>query len=304
MREAVTTRNLNYSYPDGTIALNNINITIQEGERVAIVGPNGAGKTTFLLHLNGILQNTDGEVKIFGKNVNEAEREDIIKNVGVVFQDPDDQLFMPTIFDDVAFGPMNLELNENEVRRRVKNSLTRLGLTGYDERCSHHLSYGEKKRASLAAVISMEPRILVLDEPTANLDPKSRAELIKIINELNRDGVTIIITTHDINAVPELVDRVYVLNRTIIAEGIIREIFSDAKLLKENHLEVPEVFKLFEVLKCFGYNCEELPLSINEAIENLTKTIGTNGGHIHLHIHEHTHEETEKVKHKYRYDHH
>ncbi len=304
MREAVTTRNLSYSYPDGTVALSNINITIHEGERVAIVGPNGAGKTTLLLHLNGVLESTDGEVKIFGKNVNEAERSEIIRSVGVVFQDPDDQLFMPTIFDDVAFGPMNLELDEDEVRRRVKNALTRLGLTGYEERCSHHLSYGEKKRASLAAVISMEPRILVLDEPTANLDPKSRTELIGIINELNREGVTIIVTTHDINAVPQLVDRVYVLNRTIIREGTIREIFSDAPLLRENHLEVPEVFKLFEMLKCFGYNCEELPLSIDEAIKDLTETIGTNGGHIHLHIHEHTHEEMEKVKHKYRDDHH
>ncbi|MEA1957256.1 MAG: energy-coupling factor ABC transporter ATP-binding protein, partial [Euryarchaeota archaeon] len=147
---------------------------------------------------------------------------------------------------------------------------------------------------------SMEPRILVLDEPTANLDPKSRAELIKIVKDLNeREGITVIMAMHDVNAVPALADRVFVLNKRVTAEGSLQKIFSDFELLKENNLEVPEVFKLFEVLRCFGYNCEELPLSIDEAIEHLTRTIEVNGGHIHLHIHEHTHEEMRKLKTKY-----
>jgi len=299
-REAITIRNLCYTYPDGTKVLEDVSLEVYEGERIAIVGPNGAGKTTFLLHLNGILRGSDGQVEVFGKSVDKVKREEIIKEVGIVFQDPDDQLFMPTLFDDLAFGPINMGLKENEVRERVEKTILSLGLTGYENRSPHHLSGGEKKKAALAAVMSMEPRILVLDEPTANLDPRSRAELIASIKRLNEEeGITIVIATHDVNAVPELVDRVYVLNKRIIAEGTLQKIFSDVELLKENNLEVPEVFKLFEVLKCFGYNCEELPLSINEAIEHLTRTVETEGGHIHLHIHEHTHEEVRKLKCKY-----
>jgi cobalt/nickel transport system ATP-binding protein len=244
MREAITVRDLSYTYSDGTRALENVNMSVYEGERVAIVGPNGAGKTTFLLHLNGILHSTEGQVEVFGTSLNKVKREEIIKDVGIVFQDPDDQLFMPTLFDDLAFGPINIGLNEEEVRRRVERALLMLGLSGYGDRCPHHLSYGEKKKAALAAVMSMEPRILVLDEPTANLDPRSRAELIGIIKELNeQEGITIIVATHDVNAIPALADRVYVLNRTIIAEGTAQKIFSDFELLRENNLEVPEVFK-------------------------------------------------------------
>lgn len=300
MREAITVRKLSYEYPDGTKALEDLNLEVHEGERIAIVGPNGAGKTTFLLHLNGILRGSDGEVEVFGKSVNKVKREEIIKDLGIVFQDSDDQLFMPTLFDDLAFGPINLGLPEEEVRARVKNALFSLGLSGYEDRCPHHLSYGEKRKASLAAVMSMEPRILVLDEPTANLDPKSRAELIGIIRKLNdREGITIVTATHDVNAIPALADRVYVLNKRIIAEGTSREIFSDVDLLKEANLEVPEVFKLFEVLRCFGYNCEELPLSVDDAIEHLTNTVENGGGHIHLHVHRHTHDEVRKLKNKY-----
>jgi cobalt/nickel transport system ATP-binding protein len=283
--------------------LEDVSLEVYEGERIAIVGPNGAGKTTFLLHLNGILTGSDGQVEVFGKSVDKAKREEIIKEVGIVFQDPDDQLFMPTLFDDLAFGPINMGLKEDEVRERVEKTILSLGLTGYENRSPHHLSGGEggeKKKAALAAVMSMEPRILVLDEPTANLDPRSRAELIKIVKDLNeREGITVIMATHDVNAVPALADRVFVLNKRVIAEGTAQEIFSDGALMNANNLGVPEVFKLFEVLKCFGYNCEELPLSIDEAIEHLTRTVEVNGGHIHLHIHEHTHDEVNKLRRKY-----
>jgi cobalt/nickel transport system ATP-binding protein len=295
-KEAITIRNLSYTYSDGTKALEDVSLEVHEGERVAIIGPNGAGKTTLLLHLNGILHGTEGQVEVFGKSVGKVKREEIIKDIGLVFQDPDDQLFMPTIFDDLAFGPINLGLKEDKVRERVEKALLTLGLSGYENRCPHHLSYGEKKKAALAAVMSMEPRILVLDKPTANLDPRSRAELIEIIKRLNeQEGITIVTATHDVNAVPELADRVYVLNKRIIAEGDTQKIFSDVELLKENNLEVPEVFKLFEMLQCFGYNCEELPLSIEEAVEHLTRTVETEGGHIHLHIHKHTHDQVRKL---------
>jgi cobalt/nickel transport system ATP-binding protein len=299
-REAITVRNLSYKYPDGSKALENVNLAVYEGERIALVGPNGAGKTTFMLHLNGTLHGTEGQVEIFGKNVDTMKREEIVKEVGLVFQDPDDQLFMPTIFDDLAFGPINLGLNEEEVRERVAKAISSLGLSGYEDRSPHHLSFGEKKKASLAAVMAMEPKILVLDEPTANLDPRSRTELIGIINELNeREGITMLIATHDVNAIPEFADRIYALNRTIIEKGTPREIFFDGELLRQNNLDVPDVFKLFEVLRCFGFNCEKLPLSLDEAVSGLTEVIETEGGHIHLHIHEHTHDGVSKWRSKY-----
>jgi len=299
-KEAITVKNLSYKYPDGTKALEDVNMEVYEGERIALVGPNGAGKTTFMLHLNGTLRGSEGQIEIFGKNLEKMKRAEIVKEVGMVFQDPDDQLFMPTIFDDIAFGPINLGLKEDEVRERVEKAILSLGLSGYEDKSPHHLSFGEKKKASLAAVMAMEPRILVLDEPTANLDPRSRAELIGILNELNeREGITMVIVTHDVNAIPELADRIYALNRTMIGTGTPREIFFNGALLKQNKLDVPDVFKLFEVLRAFGVNCEKLPLSLDEAVSGLAKMIETEGGHIHLHIHEHTHDEIGKWRSKY-----
>lgn len=300
MKEIITTKNLNYSYSDGTKALKDINLSIREGEKVVIVGPNGAGKTTLLLNLNGVLEVDDGNIEIYGEDIENLDRKDIIEHLGIVFQDPEDQLFMPTVFDDVAFGPTNLGLDEEEVKRRVSNALSSVGLSGYEDRPPQNLSYGEKKKASLASALSLEPDVLVLDEPTAELDPESRSELIGKIWELNEEeGITTVIATHDINAVPEIADRVYVLNREIVAEGTLREIFTNDELLKENNLDVPEIFKLFEVLNCFGLDSEELPLSMDQAIEELTETMETEDGHMHLHVHEHTHEDVEKLKDKY-----
>ena len=301
-RKAITVKNLSYKYPDGSTALEDVNMEVYEGERIVIVGPNGAGKTTFMLHLNGTLHGTEGQIEIFGKSVDKMKRAEIVKEVGMVFQDPDDQLFMPTIFDDIAFGPINMGLKEDEVRERVEKAISSLGLSGFEDRAPHHLSFGEKKKASLAAVMAMEPRILVLDEPTANLDPYSRTELIGILNDLNeREGITMVIATHDVNAIPELADRIYALNRTIIETGTPREIFFNGNLLKQNKLDVPDVFKLFDVMRCFGFNCDKLPLSLDEAVSGLTKVIETEGGHIHLHIHEHTHDEVKKWREKYGY---
>jgi cobalt/nickel transport system ATP-binding protein len=300
MVEAIKVEGLSYSYSDGTAALEDVNLTIIEGEKVVIVGPNGAGKTTFFLHLNGTIKNPSGNVSVFGRSISGMRIEEKIRQVGVVFQDPDDQLFMPNVFDDVAFGPINMGLDEKEVKRRVHAALSKVGLEGFEERVPHNLSYGQKKRVALASVLSMEPKVLVLDEPTANLDPRSRADFISLINDLNkRDGITTIIAMHDVNALPELADRVYVLNRRIVAEGSPREIFSDWELLKTNNLEAPDVFKLFKVLNCFGYSSDDLPLSFDEAVEVLTKTIEGREGHVHLHIHEHTHKEISNLMQSY-----
>ena len=295
MRKAIDIKDLNFSYPDGTLALENISLEVFAGESVAIIGPNGSGKTTLLLHLNGILKGQKGSVEILGTNTNDGDITELRRRVGIIFQDPDDQLFMSSVFDDVAFGPINMGVAKELVKERVKTALELVGLSGYEDRCSHQLSFGEKKRVSFATILSMEPEMLVLDEPTANLDPRSRDELINIVKRLNEAGKTIIMATHDVNAVAEIADRIYVLNRSIVATGTTREIFSHQKLLRENNLDAPEVAHLFEVLRCFGYNCEELPLSIDEAVDHLTRTMEQDGKHIHLHIHEHTHEELAKL---------
>jgi len=207
---------------------------------------------------------------------------------------------MPTVFDDVSFGPINMGLHEDDVKRRVIKALSKVGLEGFEEKVPHNLSYGQKKRVALASVLSMEPKVLVLDEPTANLDPKSRVDFIDLINHLNEnDGITTIIAMHDVNAIPELANRVYVLNRNIVAEGSPRDIFSDWELLNKNNLEAPDVFKLFKVLNCFGYPSDNLPLCFNEAIQVLTSSIEGKEGHIHLHLHEHTHKEINDVINSY-----
>ncbi|MEA3254421.1 MAG: ATP-binding cassette domain-containing protein [Candidatus Altiarchaeota archaeon] len=299
--KVVDVRNLTYVYPDGTLALKDVSIDVSQGELVVLLGPNGAGKSTLLLHLNGILKGS-GSIRIFGEDIVNKKRSEVVSEVGLVFQDPDDQLFMPTVFDDVAFGPINLGLSDLEVKGRVESALKKMNMQGYESRCPHHLSLGEKKRISLASVLSMEPEILAFDEPTSNLDPKSRRDVLKVMKDLKADGKTIILATHDINAVPEISDRVYVINKTLLGGGSPREIFLDVDLLKNSNLEVPSITLLFEILSCFGYNCDELPLSIDEAISHLTETIETGGGHIHLHMHEHTHRDIKKIRR--RHEHH
>lgn len=298
---AIRVRNLNYTYPDGTFALNNVSFEIKRGESVALVGPNGAGKSTLLLHLNGIMHSSgsSGSVEILGETVDPKKVHEMPQKIGIVFQDPDDMLFMPLLGDDVAFGPINIGIEKEEVKRRVKDSLLRVGLAGYEERVSHHLSGGEKKRAAIATVLSMDPEIIAMDEPTANMDPKSRAELIEILKMLKDEGKTLIIITHDVNAIPELADRVIVLNKTVIADGTTREVFADSKMLVAAGLDVPTIMQFFEVLQAFGYPCDVLPLSIDSAVTNLTQTIENGKGHVHLHIHKHTHTEVDAVRDKY-----
>ncbi len=293
-----------YYYPTGSEALRNVSMEIYEGERVAILGPNGGGKTTLLKILDGLIPASRGSVRAFGKVLNSAtlnskEIYEFRSKVGFVFQDPDIELFSPTVYDDVAFGPQHLDIPGEEIDERVERALKLLNIVGLKDKHPYNLSGGEKRKAAIAAILSIDPEVILMDEPTSDLDPKSRSELIGIIRELNNEGKTIIISTHDVNAIPDLMDRVYVLNKTIIAEGTPQEIFSDFELIKANNLEVPEIFKLFEVLRCFGYNCEDLPLSIDEAIKQLTKVAETHEGHIHLHIHEHTHDHLDKLRDRY-----
>lgn len=235
-RPIVELTDVRFTYPDGTPALAGVNLSISPGQTLGLIGPNGAGKSTLLLHLNGILKQ-HGSVKVSDMEVVDKNLALIRRKVGLVFQDPDAQLFMPTVFDDVAFGPINMQLPEKAVKETVIKALELVDMLGAMKRSSHHLSFGEKKRISIATVLSMHPEVLVLDEPTSNLDPKHRRGLIRLLQEL---PVTKIIATHDLESVIELCDSAAVIDRgRIIAQGDVLSILSDKSLLESHGLEVP-----------------------------------------------------------------
>jgi len=233
---AVRMESLSFTYPDGVRALSDINLMIGRGETVGIIGPNGAGKSTLLLHLNGILRG-EGEVFILGMEVNQANMRKIRQSVGLVFQEPEDQLFSPTVYEDVAFGPLNMKCPATEVNLRVKKALALVGMAGYESRSSHHLSEGEKKKVSLATVLALDPDIIALDEPTSNLDPCSRDEFVE---QLKRLTATRIIATHDLELVAELCERAILLNGgKIVSDGPAKTILLDRGLMEGNRLKAP-----------------------------------------------------------------
>ena len=238
MKKIIEISNLCYTYPDGKTALENVDLNISKGESVGIVGANGAGKTTLILHINGILrENNGGSIKIIDMEMNDKNVRKIRSKIGLVFQNPEDQLFSPTVFEDVSFGPLNMKLPAEEVIKRSSAALEMVEMSGFENRSSHHLSEGEKKRISIATVLSMNPEILVLDEPTSNLDPKHRRELINLLKKICK---TIIIVSHDLEAVLELCDRTVLMNRgKIVKDGKTIEIMKDKKLMEENYLECP-----------------------------------------------------------------
>lgn len=235
---AIEIVDLSYTYPDETVALRGINLTVREGESLVVVGPNGAGKSTLLLTLNGTLKG-EGLVQVYGLTIDGQDLKEIRKLVGMVFQDPEDQLFMPTVFDDIAFGPLNMSLKEAEVRKRVKEALEAVEMEDFENRLSHHLSFGEKKLISIATVLAMEPEIIVIDEPTANLDPHARRRLTQILRGLPQ---TKIIATHDMNFAYQIADQVAVLYKgRIVTQGKKEAILTDEALLLKYDLELPTI---------------------------------------------------------------
>ncbi len=237
-RDAVLhAHDLVFTYPNGYTALRGVTVHIRRGEKVALVGPNGAGKSTLLLHFNGILQPQEGRIWVDGLEVTPEHLGEIRARVGLVFQDPDDQLFSPTVFEDVAFGPLHMGLPEDEVRKRVQEALAAVGLEGREHRAPFHLSGGEKKRAAIATVLAMRPSILVLDEPTGGLDPRGRRALIQTLCGL---PVTMLIATHDMRLAAELCSRTLVMDEgRIVAEGPTRTLLRDEALLEAHGLESP-----------------------------------------------------------------
>ena len=237
---AIEVRGLAFAYPDGRQALFGVDLEVAPGERVALLGPNGAGKTTLALHLNGILTAGAGAVRVSGVPIEKANLRDVRRRVGIVFQDPDDQLFMPTVGQDVAFGPANLGLRGDALDARVHQALLAVGMADVADRAPHHLSFGQRRRVAVATVLAMEPDVLVLDEPTSNLDPVARRELADVLRSL---ALTTLVITHDLPYALELCPRSLVLDGgRIVADGPTRELLADEELMAAHRLELPYGF--------------------------------------------------------------
>jgi cobalt/nickel transport system ATP-binding protein len=236
-RPLVRIEGLHFSYPDGYEALRGIDLQLREGEKVALLGPNGAGKSTLLLHMNGIHLATKGAVSIAGLQITRKTAKQVRSRVGLVFQDPDDQLFSPTVFEDVAFGPLYMGLPEAEIRERVGRALAAVGMAGFEGRAPYRLSIGQRKRVALATVLSMDPSVLVIDEPSAGLDPRGRRELIDLLQAMPH---TLLASTHDMRLAERVFPRTVILDEgRVVADGPTRELLADEELLLAHGLELP-----------------------------------------------------------------
>ncbi|MFZ5650813.1 MAG: ATP-binding cassette domain-containing protein [Bacillota bacterium] len=264
--------NIYYTYRDGTEALRGLSIYVEKGERVALLGPNGAGKSTLLLHLNGINIPQRGKVRIMGREVDSKSEKWVRSRVGLVFQDPDDQVFSSTVWDDVAFGPKNMGLGKDETAGRVRDALEAVSMTGFEQKPPYHLSYGQKKRVAIAGVLAMRPEIIVLDEPMAFLDPKGKDTLLDILNSMHRQGQTIIIATHDVDFAVEWADRVIIMKDGMaLAQGG-PELLRNQRLVEEARLRLPVVSRLFKRIP--GLRSGPLPLTISEAADIINSVMG------------------------------
>ncbi|MCW4024468.1 MAG: ATP-binding cassette domain-containing protein [Candidatus Bathyarchaeota archaeon] len=274
--------NLVHQYSDGTTALDNVTLGFEKGERIALLGTNGSGKTTLLNHFNGILKPTSGNIyfeeqplQYSGKGLLELRR-----RVGFVFQDPNDQLFAPTVKQDVAFGPLNLGIAPEQVKKIVVDALQVVGMAEFEEKPPHFLSLGQKKRVALAGVLAMEPEIIIMDEPTSNLDPRATSEILHLLLQLNKEkDITLLLATHDVDMVPLFATKMFILNRgKLVSEGTPKETFSDSELIRKVNLRSPRLTHLFEVLKTednlpIG---EALPLTISESRKAILKLLNDN----------------------------
>jgi cobalt transport protein ATP-binding subunit len=233
---AVSLQGICFTYPDGHEALRDVSLQIKQCEKVALVGPNGAGKSTLMLQLNGVYRGS-GDIQIMGQPLDEKNLSLVRARIGMVFQNPDDQLFSPTVFEDVAFGPLHMGYPEEEIHQRVAEALKQVGMEDYTNRLSYHLSLGEKKRIAIATVLSMRPDILVFDEPTSGLDPRSRRSLIQLLDNME---LTMLVSTHDMRLVEEIFPRMVIMDRgQIVADGDTRDLLADEVFLRQHGLEKP-----------------------------------------------------------------
>jgi cobalt/nickel transport system ATP-binding protein len=269
----VSVEDVKFSYPAGVNALKGVSLNIKQGERVAILGPNGSGKSTLILLIAGLLTPIKGQIKVFGQMTSSKDFPKLRSRIGLVFQDPDDQLFTPTVKEDIEYGPKNLGLPKDVIGKRCEHILEDIGISHLKDRPPHRLSFGEKKKVSLATALILRPELLILDEPTANLDLVSRRGLIDMLNELSAEGTTIIISTHDVEALPELADRVIIVSHgLLLGEGEIHSVLQDANLLEKAGLEPPSIVRLFSSLKTLGL-IDKIPLTYEEAQDILLEQL-------------------------------
>ncbi|MCL6558479.1 MAG: ATP-binding cassette domain-containing protein [Firmicutes bacterium] len=245
-----------FAYPDGTRALKGVSLGIEKGKKVAVLGPNGAGKSTVFLHFNGILRPVRGKIRFAGKDVryDHASLMELRKNVGIVFQDPDTQLFSASVFQEISFGPLNLGLPGKEVEKRVREAMAATEITHLEKKPTHLLSYGQKKRVSIADILAMEPAVIICDEPTAWLDPKHSLQVLELFDRINRQGTTIIMSTHDVDTAYSWADYIFVMNDGIVVgEGTPEAVFQDEALLRTADLEKPWLVDVYNQLKEKGW---------------------------------------------------
>jgi len=266
------TDNLNYIYHDGVHAIKDINIKIKEGEKVAIMGPNGAGKSTLFLHFNGLKEPDRGNIEVDGEKMvyNKKELLEIRQKVGIVFQNPNDQLFAPSVEEDVAFGPMNLGLPIEEVEKRTAEALELVEMSDSKDKPPHHLSGGQQKKVAIAGIIAMRPEIMILDEPTAGLDPQGVDQILEILNKLNDEGMTIVISSHDVEMINDFADHIFVLKEgKIIGDGTPDEIFSNHELLEKANLKPPKTAELLKILKENGLDVDINKIKVKDCCEEI-----------------------------------
>jgi cobalt/nickel transport system ATP-binding protein len=259
---------ITFEYSDGTKALNEVNMSIEEGKKIAVLGPNGAGKTTLFLHFNGILKPKSGKILYKGEEINyrHSELVKLRKNVGIVFQNPDIQLFSASVYQEISFGPMNLGYPENIVKEKVENAMKETRIIGLKDKPTHFLSYGQKKSVSIADIIVMEPEVIILDEPTVYLDPKHVQEIMGLFGKLVEKGKTIILSTHDVDFAYSWADYIYVMkNGKVVAKGEPTVVFANAKELDRSDLKKPMLLEIYEILKEKGIiSGSNIPKNIEE----------------------------------------
>jgi len=287
---AIELDNVYFTYPDKHEVLKGVTCSIKQGEKVALIGANGAGKSTLMSHLNGVQMATSGHIKIAGYEIQKSNLNQIRRQIGIVFQDPDDQLFSPTVFDDVAFGPLNLGLPKEKIEARVNEALSVVGLEGFENRSSFHLSFGERKRLALATVLSYQPDILVFDEPSTNMDPMNRRKLIKWLQASEK---TILLCTHDLDIALDVCHRCLVLaDGKIVADGPSKDILYNRTLLESNNLELPLALMTHELLHD-TLHAESMDEGHREVIGNFLhahRHVHGPDQHEHVHIHAHPHD--------------
>jgi cobalt/nickel transport system ATP-binding protein len=276
---------IEHEYPDKTrVSICGLDFLIHEGEKVAVLGSNGSGKTTLLYHIVGLLRPSKGDVIVFDETTTSSRFEELRREIGMVFQNVDDQIIGPTVWDDIAFAPINMGLPRDEVERLVEEVLLDLKISHLRDKIPHYLSGGEKRKVAIAGAIIMRPRILILDEPFADVDPRSKVEIIELLLELNRKHSTaLIFTTHDVDIVPLIADTVYVLKQGgIVLAGPAQEVFENVDVLENANIELPILAELFRGLREEGLELERTPANVAEAREYLLRLLKAGHGQSHL----------------------